>query len=151
MSPDLPNLSAEQPDLYEATAAMSKLAESAVLESGLSRQLVELVRIRVSQINGCSFCMRMHSRDAAAQGVAADKLAVLPGWRETDYFDELEREALALAERVTTIGSLPALELQEPTSRLIGSQAAAVAWLAIVMNVWNRIAITSHYEVSPKP
>jgi AhpD family alkylhydroperoxidase len=149
MPPDSFNLGTEQPALYKATAAMSKLAESAVLDSGLSRQLVELVRIRVSQVNGCGFCMRMHSADAVAHGVTADKLAVLPGWRETDYFDDLEREALALAERVTKIGSYRALDRQEPVVVLTPSQAAAVAWLAIVMNVWNRVAIGSHYEVAP--
>ncbi|MGP3918477.1 carboxymuconolactone decarboxylase family protein [Nonomuraea sp. 10N515B] len=62
--------------------------------------LVELVKIRTSQINGCAFCLRMHTRDALKKGESTDRLAVLPAWAETGYFSEFERAALRLAEAV---------------------------------------------------
>lgn len=149
MSDSHTNISKQEPELYKATVALSQQAEAAVLDAGLSAALLELVKIRVSQLNGCTFCMRMHTEDAVTKGVPLAKVAVLPAWRETGYFDARERDALALAERVTNISSSARAEALEPTMVLDSAQAAAVAWVAIVMNAFNRIAITSHYDVAP--
>ncbi|MGO4363433.1 carboxymuconolactone decarboxylase family protein [Terrabacter sp. RAF57] len=143
------NLGTLQPRLYQATLTMSELAGSAAVESGLAPQFVELLRIRVSQLNGCGFCLRMHTNDALAKGERIERIAVLPAWRETAYFDDLERDALALAERVTNVSGSPQAEQLEPVVALTPAQAAAVAWVAIVINAFNRIAITSHYRVAP--
>jgi AhpD family alkylhydroperoxidase len=107
--------------------------------------LRELVRIRVSQLNGCAFCLRMHTRDAVAKGETADRLAVLAAWWESQYFSAQERAAFGLAEQVTSL-AVPESRTWDNGS-LTEDQAAAIAWLATVMNAWNRIAITSHYPV----
>jgi AhpD family alkylhydroperoxidase len=143
------NISKQEPELYRATVELSRQAEAAALDSGIDARLLELVRIRVSQINGCTFCMRLHTQDALEKGVSVDKIAVLPAWRETGYFDDVERDALALAERVTQISGAPRAEELEPTTALTPAQVAAIAWVAIVINAFNRIAITSHYDVAP--
>ncbi|GCA96890.1 carboxymuconolactone decarboxylase family protein [Mycolicibacterium sp. NCC-Tsukiji] len=71
--------------------------------SGLDHKLVELIKIRVPQINGCPFCLRMHTRDALKLGESTDRIAVLPAWAETGYFSETDRAALGLAESITRV------------------------------------------------
>src|ERR1700755_2834379 len=83
--------------------AMYKLVKF-VEESGLERQLVELVKTRVSQINGCAFCLDMHTKDARAAGETEQRLYALGAWRETPFFTDRERAALTWAEAVTRIG-----------------------------------------------
>lgn len=143
------NIGTLQPQLYQATIAMSQAADAAAREAGLGQELLELVRIRVSQLNGCGFCLRMHTRDAVSSGATVERISVLPAWRETGYFDDVERDALALAERVTEIGGSRVAERLEPVTALTEAQAAAVTWVAIVINSFNRIAITSHYSITP--
>lgn len=144
-----PNLGKQEPELYKAALAMAQQADAAALDAGLSGQLLELVKIRVSQLNGCAFCLRAHTHDALAKGETLDRLAVLPAWRETSYFSPVERQALALAEQVTRIGDAPDHEAADPEVPLTAPQAAAVAWVAIAINTFNRIAITSRYTVAP--
>jgi AhpD family alkylhydroperoxidase len=143
------NLGKQHPQLYQATLAMSEQAGEAAIASGLAPGFVELVRIRVSQLNGCGFCLRMHTHDALAKGETTERIAVLPAWRETEYFDDVERDALAVAERVTAIHGSPQAEQLEPVTSLSPAQVSAVAWVAIVINTFNRIAITSHYRIAP--
>ena len=95
------NIGKLQPQLYQTTISMSEQAGAAAVDSGLAPAFVEMLRIRVSQLNGCGFCLRMHTHDALAKGETSERIAVLPAWRETEYFDDLERDSLALAERVT--------------------------------------------------
>ena len=141
------NLSKQHPTAYKHVAALSKEADDALAKAGLDPRLGELVKIRVSQINGCAFCLRMHTRDAIAKGETIDRLAVVAGWWESQYFTEQEQAALALAEEVTR---LPVPERREwDNGSLNDEQISAISWLAIVMNTWNRIAIRSHYPVGP--
>ncbi len=141
------NLSKKHPAIYKSVAALSKQADEALEAAGLDAKLGELVKIRVSQINGCAFCLRGHTRDAVALGETSDRLAVLAAWWESQLFTEQEQAALGLAEEVTR------LSVPERTDWNNGSlndeQISAVSWLAIVMNSWNRIAIRSHYPVAP--
>ncbi|NJP67842.1 carboxymuconolactone decarboxylase family protein [Streptomyces spiramenti] len=136
-----------QPAAYSRLLELSKQADAGVAAAGVDPLLSELVKIRVSQLNGCAFCLRMHTRDALALGETADRLAVLPAWRESRYFSGTERAALRLAEAVTSpaVATLPAGDEDE----LGEAQAAAIAWLAVVMNAWNRVALTSGYPVGP--
>jgi AhpD family alkylhydroperoxidase len=143
------NVGKLHPQLYQATIAMSEQAGAAAIESGLAPAFVEMLRIRVSQLNGCGFCLRMHTKDALTKGETMERIAILPAWRETEYFDDMEREALALAERVTAISGSPAAERLEPVMVLSPAQSSAVVWVAIVINAFNRIAITSHYRIAP--
>jgi AhpD family alkylhydroperoxidase len=131
---------------------LNNQAIAAVQASGLDAALIELVKIRVSQINGCAFCLRMHTADAIAHGETTDRLAVLAAWWESQYFTDAERAALQLAEQTTLISDHGRIAGRgvDPDEHLSESQRAAVTWLTIVMNAWNRIAITSHYPVAPK-
>ncbi|WDM45673.1 carboxymuconolactone decarboxylase family protein [Microbacterium luteolum] len=128
----------------------AKAAEAGA-DAGLSPLLVELVKVRASQLNGCAFCLRMHAADAVKQGETADRLAVLAGWWESQYFTPEEQAALQIAERVTLIGDHGRLHDRgiDVDGILTEKQIAAVTWLTVVINSWNRIAITSHYPVAP--
>ncbi|WP_026926056.1 carboxymuconolactone decarboxylase family protein [Granulicoccus phenolivorans] len=141
------NLSKQHPAAYAAVIDLNKQAEEAFLAAGLDPKLAELVKIRVSQLNGCAFCLRMHTRDAIAKGETADRLAVLAAWWESQYFTDQEQSALGLAEEVTRL-SVPE-RTDWDNGSLTEHQISAVSWLAIVMNAWNRIAIRSHYPVAP--
>lgn len=141
------NLSKQHPAAYDRVIALSKEADEALAKAGLPGKLGELVKIRVSQINGCAFCLRMHTRDALAKGETTDRLAVVAAWWESQYFNEQEQAALALAEEVTRL-SVPERN-DWNNGALNDEQISAVSWLAIVMNTWNRVAIRSHYPVRP--
>lgn len=145
------NITKQFPAPYKAQVAFDRTADEAAKAAGLQPALLELVKIRVSQLNGCAFCLLMHSRDAIAVGETPDRLAVLPAWWESQYFTPQEEAALTLAERVTHISES---HTRAPTqvdieAALTDQQIAAVTWLAIVINGWNRIAISSHYPVAP--
>ncbi len=141
------NLSKQHPTIYQGVIGLDKEVRAAAAEAGLDQKLVELVKIRVSQLNGCAFCLRMHTRDAIKAGETVDRLAVLAAWWESQYFTEQEQAALALAEEVT---ELPVPERHAwDNGSLTDEQVSAISWLTIVMNAWNRIAVTSHYPVAP--
>lgn len=136
---------------YRAMLEFNDQAVAAGVDAGLSPLLVELVKVRASQINGCAFCLRMHSADAVKAGETADRLAVVAAWWESQYFSPEEQAALQIAENVTMIGDHGRLADRgvEVESVLTEKQIAAVTWLAVVINSWNRIAISSHYPVHP--
>ena len=139
------NLGKQHPTVYKQVLALNDAADEVMVRAGLDPKLGELVKIRVSQINGCAYCLRMHVRDAMALGETADRLAVVAAWWETHYFTEQEQAALALAEDVTRL-PVPDHGAWENGS-LTDEQVSAITWLAIVMNTWNRIAVRSHYPV----
>lgn len=139
------------PAIYKAVAATDELATKAAIDAGWSEGFTHLIKMRASQINGCAFCLRMHSRDALAAGETADRLALLPGWRECEYFSAKERAGLALTEAITLIseGQLPDAVYAEAAQVLSAAEIASVEWLAIVINMWNRVAISGRYPVKP--
>lgn len=141
------NLGKQHPAAYKSVLALNKEVEEAVARAGLDAKLAELVKVRTSQLNGCAFCLRMHTRDALDKGETTDRLAVLAAWWESQYFTEQERAALALAEDVTHPMEPGGHELDNGS--LSDEQVSAITWLTIVMNAWNRIAVRSHYPVAP--
>jgi AhpD family alkylhydroperoxidase len=141
------NLGKQHPAAYKSVLALNKEVEEAVSRAGLDPKLAELVKVRVSQLNGCAFCLRMHTRDALDKGETTDRLAVLAAWWESQYFTGQERAALALAEEVTHLAEPGRHEWDNGS--LSDEQVSAISWLAIVMNAWNRIAVRSHYSVAP--
>ena len=145
------NLGKALPAIYKNVAATDALATQAAIDAGWSAGFTHLIKMRASQINGCAFCLRMHSRDALAAGESADRLAVLPGWRETSYFSPQEQAGLALTEAITHIadGQLPDAVYADAAQHLNEAEIAAIEWLAIVINMWNRVAIASRYAVAP--
>lgn len=148
------NITKTQPAGYQAMLELHKVTSKAAAEAGIDPKLVELIKIRASQINGCAYCLRMHVADAVKLGETTDRLAVLSAWRETTgYFSAAEIAALEITEYVTLISTA---ELSEEVRARIGvalseEQIGAVHWLAIVINALNRLAISSHYLVAPSP
>jgi AhpD family alkylhydroperoxidase len=145
------NIGSRHPELYGNVATMATMSDHAALAEGLSPLLIELVKIRVSQINGCAYCLRIHTADSLAKGESPERLSVLPAWRETRYFDEQERSALALAEYLTMIKDAHSnLHLYESAAEhLTPGQVSAITWVAMATNTFNRIAISSSYKVAP--
>jgi AhpD family alkylhydroperoxidase len=143
------HLGKQQPAAYKALMALSAEAESNAVTAGLDPLLVELLRIRTSQINGCAFCLRLHTRDALTRGENPDRIAVLPAWRETGYFSETDRAALGLAESITRVfdGHVSDDDYAAAAAVLTDDEIAAVAWIVTVMNASNRVATTSRYTV----
>ncbi len=127
----------------EAVKAMYGL-EHYVRQSGLEASLLELVRMRASQINGCAYCMDMHSKDARAAGETEQRLFVLPGWREAPFYTDRERAALAWTEGVTRISPESVEdELYRSVREHFSEQELIALTMAIVsINGWNRLAIS---------
>jgi AhpD family alkylhydroperoxidase len=115
----------------------------AINESGLEAPLIELVKMRASQLNGCAFCLDMHSKDARAAGETEQRLYVLPAWRETDFYTPRERAALAWTEAITNIQSGHASDAVYEEVRKEFSEAELVRLTMAITNInaWNRIAI----------
>lgn len=143
------NLGKAAPELYKAVVSLDSMAAKFAASAGISEGFAHLLRLRASQLNGCAFCVRLHTRDALASGETSDRISVLPAWRETQYFTEKERTALALCEHVTLIaeGQVPDSIYAEAAAVLSEEEIAAVEWLGVVINAWNRIAIPSRYPV----
>jgi AhpD family alkylhydroperoxidase len=134
---------------WKAVGALSLAAKNAAHAAGLDDQLVELVSLRVSQINGCAYCLHVHTRKAIEAGLDDQRRGLVAAWRDADIYTDQEKAALDLAEMVTT---LPGMEDRDATqllshSYLTDEQYSAVQWLAITMNVTNRISILSHHPV----
>jgi AhpD family alkylhydroperoxidase len=145
------NLSKAAPHLYQGIANLDRSASELAASAGLAEGFGHLLRLRASQINQCAYCVRLHTRDALASGESSDRISVLPAWQETQYFSEKERAAIALVEAVTLIadGQVPDAVYAMATAVLSDEEIAAVEWLAVVINAWNRIAIPSRYPVAP--
>lgn len=127
----------------EGLAAFGRL-ETYVRGSGLETSLLELVRTRASQINGCAYCLDMHTKDARAEGETEQRLYALSAWRETPFFSGRERAALAFTEAVTRIADAHVGdEVYADAVRHFDDKELADLMLAIVaINGWNRLAIT---------
>ncbi len=121
--------------------AMHKLHEFSE-GSGLERPLLELMKARVSQVNGCAFCIDMHTKDARAAGETEQRLYGLSAWRETPFYSERERAALAWAEAVTDIPQLDESGEEYGAARAQFSEEELIKLTVVVIatNGWNRLA-----------
>ncbi|HLV00299.1 MAG TPA: carboxymuconolactone decarboxylase family protein [Acidobacteriota bacterium] len=117
--------------------------EEYVYASGLEKSLIELVKLRVSQINGCAYCIDMHTKDARQLGETEQRLYLLTAWRETPFYSERERAALAWAEILTLISGNDVSDEEYEAVRQHFSESELIALtMAIVsINGWNRLAI----------
>src|SRR5262249_49746232 len=111
---------------------------------GLERALIELVKIRASQINGCAYCIDMHTQDARAGGETERRIYALNAWRETPFYTDRERAALAWAEAVTRIadGGVPDALYEEVRKHFGEKELADLTWAVAAINAWNRVAIS---------
>lgn len=128
----------------KAMQAMMGL-EHYVRNSGLDRTLIELIKIRASQINRCAFCIDMHTKDARHAGEAEQRLYALIAWEETPFFTPQERAVLALTEAVTRIGENGVTEAlyAEVNQYFTPQQIAQLVMAIVVINTWNRLSISA--------
>ncbi len=122
-----------------------------VAQCGLPKALIDLVYLRVSQINGCAYCIDLHSRDLLKDGVTVEKLVLVPAWHEAgDLFSEQERAALRWAETVTDIAAtaVPATEFSATAAQFSDKQLADLTIAIGLMNAYNRMAIS--FRVPPR-
>jgi len=129
-----------------ALLAMSE----AIANSGLEKELQELVKIRASQINGCSFCLQMHTSDARKIGVSEERLSLIAGWHEAPIYSERERAALALTENITLIAGHGVADETYNEAASVFSEAELAHLISAIVNInaWNRYAIT--YRFTPQ-
>ncbi len=139
----------------DAAKAMFAL-ERSVRGSGLEPGLLELVRVRASQINGCAYCIDMHTKDARAEGETEQRLYALNAWRETPFYSDRERAALEWTEAVTLISQTHAPDDVYESVREHFSEAELVSLTTaiVVINSWNRLSISfravpGSYQRSP--
>jgi AhpD family alkylhydroperoxidase len=129
-----------------APVAMKALAalEAHVADSGLDPKLMELVKIRASQINGCAFCLHMHTRDARAQGEREERIYLLDAWRESPLYSAHERAALAWTEAVTLVSQthVPDAVYEEVRAEFEPEELVKLTLLIATINAWNRFAIS---------
>ena len=126
----------------EAFKAMVQM-EGVVRRSGIDSKLLELIKIRASQLNGCAYCIDMHTKDARFKGENEQRIYALDAWRETPFFTQQERAALAWAETLTNIqiGHAPDAVYQELSRNFSAEERVSLTLAITTINVWNRIAI----------
>ncbi len=131
-----------EPEAYKAMYGPEKY----LAQSQLSKIHKELIKIRASQINGCAFCIDMHTKDALKIGEIPQRIFLLDGWRETDLFSEEEQVLLAVTEEITLIHQQGlTTETYKKAITVFGENYLAQIIMAVsIINAWNRIAISTH-------
>ncbi|MFD1601928.1 carboxymuconolactone decarboxylase family protein [Flavobacterium artemisiae] len=133
----IPNVA---PEAYQALMNLEKYISS----TSLTNTHKELLKIRASQVNGCAFCINMHTADARKYGETEQRIYLLSAWREADVYTEEEKAILALTEEVTLINNHVSDEVYQNAARLFDKKYLAEIILAIItINAWNRLAITT--------
>lgn len=135
------NLKALEPKAYEAMYGLEKYVKS----TAVSTTDLHLVKVRASQINGCAYCIQLHTKEARKAGETEQRLYALNAWRESPYFTHRERAILALAEEVTLVAvhHVPDAVYEEAVALLGEKYVAQVIMAIVVINAWNRIAIST--------
>jgi AhpD family alkylhydroperoxidase len=130
-----------EPAGYNAVLGLEKFIES----TSLTRTHKDLIKIRASQINGCAFCIDMHTKEARRAGETEQRIYALNAWRDTPFFSEEERAILALTEEVTLISNHVTDETYEQAAKVLDEKYLAQVILAIItINAWNRIGIATN-------
>lgn len=136
------NIRREAPVLSRAMVALER-------EIRIDSALRELVKLRASILNGCAYCIDMHTKDARKAGESEQRLYAVAAWQEAPFFSERERAALALTDAVTLIAGtqVPAAVYDEAASQFEPEELAHLIWQIVAINAWNRIAITTRQTV----
>lgn len=133
------------PEAYQALINL----ESYISKTSLTPTHKELIKIRASQINGCAFCINMHTADARKYGETEQRIYLISAWREADIYTEEEKAILALTEEVTLISNHVSEEVYQNAARLFDEKYLSEIILAIItINSWNRFAITTGLRVA---
>ena len=132
-----------EPEAYKALYALSKYIDS----TGLTKIHKELIKIRASQINGCAYCIDMHTKDARKAGETEQRIYALNAWRETPFFTEEERAILALTEEITLIQNHVSDKTYQAAAAVLDEHYLAQVMMAIInINAWNRIGIATNMQ-----
>ena len=133
------------PEAYEAMRALEVYVKS----TGLERPLLELIRLRASYINGCAYCVDMHTKDARAAGETEQRLFAVPVWRETPFFTPRERAGLAWSEAVTELAPAGVSDelYHEAREHFSESELVQLTMAVIAINGWNRLAVAFRSDV----
>ena len=128
-----------------AMAHLDRAATKELDRADIDPRLRELVRIRASQLNGCAYCIDMHTKDARAIGETEQRLYALPAWRETPFFTVRERAALAFTETVTRLADthVPDEAYQQVAAEFSADEVAALVSLIVTINAWNTIGVAT--------
>jgi AhpD family alkylhydroperoxidase len=130
-----------EPAGYKAILGLEKFIES----TPLTKKHKDLIKIRASQINGCAFCIDMHTKEAREAGETEQRIYALNAWRDTPFFSEDEQAILAITEEVTLISNHVTDETYEQAAKVLDETYLAQVILAIItINAWNRIGITTN-------
>lgn len=134
-----------EPNAYKVMFSL----EDYLQNTQLSRTHLELIKIRASQINGCAFCINMHTSDALKQGETEQRIFLLNAWKETELFTEEEKVVLAITEEVTLISQngLSDKTYQQAEKLFNGNYIAQIIMAVVTINAWNRIAISTKKTV----
>ena len=135
------------PDTIKALVGI----EDQIKASGLEGSLIELVKTRASQINGCAYCIDMHTTDARKHGESEQRLYLLSAWRESPLFSERERAALALTEALTRLRHDSDLDnpYEAAAEHFEPQELAALLYAIVTINGWNRLAVATHMTYEP--
>ena len=138
------NISETEPQAFKAMLAL----EGYLGNSQLSKTEKELIKIRASQINGCAFCIDMHTKDALKYGETNQRIFLLNAWRETDLFTEKEKVILSMTEEITLIHNqgLSDTSYQKAILFFDKNQIAQIIMAIVTINAWNRIAVSTQLE-----
>lgn len=133
------------PDFSRAMAHLDKAATKELDRAGIDPLLRELIRVRASQLNGCAYCVDMHTKDARAAGESEQRLYALPVWGETSFFTDRERAALALTESVTQAATthVPDEDFARAAAVFGAAELGAIVSLIVTINAWNAIGVTT--------
>ncbi|MFD3505225.1 carboxymuconolactone decarboxylase family protein [Streptomyces sp. NPDC058676] len=139
----------QSPKAFHALVQTAEAVRAVAAEAGLDRTVVELINLRVSQINGCAYCLDIHTKAALRGSESAQRLGVLAAWRDADVFSPTERAALALAEATSDPADAVAQESAYAAARqvLTDDQISAAIWVAVTINAFNRVSIMSKHPV----
>lgn len=137
------------PAAYQAMLALQGTVE----KSGLEKSLLELIKIRASQVNKCAFCLHMHTRDARLAGVSEERIYLLEAWRESSFYTERERAALAWTEVLTLLPQQGATEdaYAALAAQFSEPEIVSVTLAIVAINGWNRIGVGFNLQHPGRP
>lgn len=135
------NLMKAAPKSWNAMLAL----QDTVNKCGLEQTIMELVKLRASQLNGCAFCIAMHTRDALKHGISQERMHLLNAWREAPLYSEREQAALAWTEALTCItqGHAADAVYEQVRQQFSAEETASLSFAIAAINVWNRLAISA--------
>jgi AhpD family alkylhydroperoxidase len=149
MKKPLPFLDKSVPEAWDRLGDVRREVAEAAEAAGIGTITSELMNLRISQLNGCAYCVHLHHRRAVRAGAPEDRIAQLPVWRDSPWFDATERAALLLGETVARLPEPMVRDRDLMAARdVLGEDAfAALEWSAVLMTAYNRLSVLSHHPV----